>query len=111
MRRPCLTCGKPTTATRCPDCTSAANIQRGSATQRGYDHAWQRASTAAIAAWVAEHGWICPGWQRAAHAVPAGTLTGDHAVPMAAGGPALPGHIPVLCRSCNSAKRDRIAAR
>lgn len=108
MRRPCINCGNPTNQrTRCDTCTSAANRTRGSATARGYNHAWQQASTQAIRDWVNTNGWTCPGWRRPTHDVQPGQLTGDHAIALANGGPRLPDHIAILCRPCNSAKRDR----
>ena len=53
---------------------------------------------AAVAAWVAQNGWVCPGWRRRPH--PARDLTADHIVPYSQGGRRLR----VLCRSCNSRK-------
>ena len=42
--RPCLDCETPTSRrdSRCPDCASARNRQRGSAHQRGYDGEHER---------------------------------------------------------------------
>ena len=63
---------------------------------------WNRAErerrAAAVQAWVAEHGWTCPGWQRPAH--PSRDLTAAHRVAVVNGGTTSP--LTVLCRSCNS---------
>ena len=53
-----------------------------------------------VSAWVAEHGWVCPGWQRPEH--PSQDLTADHIVPVARGG--IDGPLRVLCRSCNATR-------
>lgn len=54
MARPCLGCGEPGPATRCQDCEAErlarVDARRGSATQRGYDHAWRQLSERARAA-------------------------------------------------------------
>ena len=50
-----------------------------------------------VAAWVAEHGWWCPGYDREVHE--SRDLTAAHGQPVARGGVDLAG---VLCRSCNS---------
>jgi hypothetical protein len=45
VNRPCLDCGTLTPKTRCPSCSSAHNRERdqrrGSATERGYGHAYR----------------------------------------------------------------------
>lgn len=53
---------------------------------------------AAVAAHVAVHGWMCPGWERDPH--PSRDLTAAHSVAVANGGLGSP--LSVLCRSCNS---------
>lgn len=106
--RRCLTCRKPTSyGSRCPTCEALANRIRGSSTMRGYNYRWRKQARAAVQAWIVDHGWLCPGYGRAPHVVSEGDLTGDHAVPLAAGGDPLPVVIPVLCRGCNARKRDR----
>jgi 5-methylcytosine-specific restriction protein A len=42
MMKPCLSCGTPTSTTRCPACRLPD--ERPSATERGYDAAWFRLS-------------------------------------------------------------------
>jgi hypothetical protein len=63
-----------------------------------YDRGWRRTSRQAIAAHLAERGPTCPGWGRPRHVVDPADLTGDHDEDDA---------VVVMCRSCNSAKRDR----
>lgn len=62
----------------------------------------QRQSRELRAAWVARHGWTCPGWKRAPH--PSRDLTLDHVIPVVEGGQFC-GPVRVLCRSCNSARQ------
>ncbi len=87
---PCLACGTPSTGPRC-----AAHARPGS-TARGYSSTWQRISAATIAAqpWCARCGATTD-------------LTTDHIVAKARGGLNDPANLQVLCRRCNSAKRDR----
>lgn len=59
---------------------------------------------AIVRTWVAEHGFVCPGYLRAAH--PSTDLTVDHVVPLEHGG-ADDGERQVLCRPCNSRKGSR----
>ena len=103
MLRPCLDCGTPTQRTRCPEHTAAHERARPSRRIRGrYDARWQRLSKIARA----RQPW-CSGYNRPPHA--SDDLTGDHRDP-------LNGEtrfvrledIDVLCRACNSAKRDRM---
>ena len=59
--------------------------------------------------WVAIHGYICPGWNRPTHkAHPQyNRLSVDHIRPRRWGGPDTPANLSILCRACNSSKRDR----
>lgn len=107
-KRPCLICQqlfKPP-GSRCLTCQAIydhdINQARGSATARGYDAAWQRIASEAVARHRRLHGNICPGWHRPAH--PADDLTADHIVPRAHGGTNSRDNVQVLCRACNSAK-------
>ena len=111
-RRPCLVCSTLTrNASRCDRCQAAWQHRqdqiRGSAHQRGYGTAWRKTAAAAVAQHKAQYGDWCPGWGAPAHA--ASDLTADHRVPKAHGGTDEPHNIQVLCRSCNSRKRDRQA--
>lgn len=90
MLRPCLTCGTPTQGNCCP------RHRRPGATARGYTSQWHRTSRATIAA--------TPWCQ---HCGATDDLTTDHVTPKAAGGSDDPANLQVLCRRCNSAKRDR----
>ena len=45
LLKPCLTCGEPSTESRCPDHTRPEALRaRGTAEERGYDAAWRRLS-------------------------------------------------------------------
>lgn len=89
--RPCLTCGTPSPAGGgCP------RHPRPGATARGYTSQWQRTSRAAIAA----HPWCT-------HCGATHDLTTDHITPKRHGGTDHADNLQVLCRRCNSAKRDR----
>ena len=59
--------------------------------------------------WVLNRGYICPGYQRPAHkAHPRwNPLTIDHIKPRRRGGPDVLSNLRVLCRKCNSSKKDR----
>lgn len=111
-QRPCLVCGTLTrNASRCdPHQAEWQRRQdqiRGSASQRGYGTAWRKTAAAAVARHRGLYGDWCPGWQVPPHA--ATDLTADHRVPKSQGGTDEPWNLQVLCRSCNSRKRDRQA--
>ncbi|MFC0438771.1 HNH endonuclease [Kutzneria buriramensis] len=110
--RPCLDCSAlHRNRSRCDSCQArwdrAHDAGRGSATERGYDAAYQRLAGQIVAEHRGRSGDWCPGWQRPAHQ--ATDLTADHIVPLAAGGSNEQHNLAVLCRSCNSAKRERQA--
>lgn len=94
-KRPCLTCGVPTTGTRCP--THKAEL-------KAVRNAHAPAARHLVAEWIEQHGYWCPGWRRPPHS--STDLTADHAIPLAAGSNEPP--TGVLCRSCNSSKRDHL---
>jgi 5-methylcytosine-specific restriction protein A len=107
--RPCLDCGTLTrNPSRCDDHQAAWQARqdrtRGTSHQRGYTRQWRRIATAAVAEWKAVNGDWCPGWQVAPH--PAADLTADHVVAKANGGTDEASNVQVLCRPCNSRKRD-----
>jgi hypothetical protein len=85
--RHCLDCGRLTDSTRCHTCHRRKRNNR-------YGGNWTTRSRTTIAAHLATHGPTCPGWQRPPHPINAADLTLDH-------------ETGVLCRACNSAKRDR----
>ena len=69
-----------------------------------HNHWGERQRRAAVVkAWRAEHGDLCPGYRRPPHQ--ASDLCADHILPVGMGG-AEDGPLGVLCRSCNSSKRD-----
>lgn len=74
--------------------------------RRGYDAAWRKLATAAVAHHVRDHGWICPGWRRPPHHVHPGELECDHLDPDKRDG-LTADDVQVLCHSCNSRKGGR----
>lgn len=97
--RPCLTTGCPrlaTTGSYCTHCTTTRNRQRN-ARRTHLNGDWPKVSRTVRDAWVAEHGWLCPGWQRDPH--PSTDLTVDH---ITAG--TRDDGLAILCRSCNASK-------
>jgi 5-methylcytosine-specific restriction endonuclease McrA len=102
--RPCLVCGTPSPYSRCPA------HGRPTARARGYDRTHERIRRQVIGAWVARHGWVCPGYQRETHQVAENGLTADHIRPRSIY-PELvhdPANYRVLCRSCNQRKSNRL---
>jgi hypothetical protein len=101
--KPCLDCGQLTPRTRCP--THERAKQRDKDARRPQRRTHQAITTNAqlVAAWVAEHGWWCPGVPRLGRAGhPATRLTAQHDQPVALGGEEL-APSSVLCLPCNSA--------
>lgn len=97
--RPCLERGCPEitfTGSRCSSHAAAYERARGSRTARGYDNDWLRLRRLAISAqpWCSKCGAV-------------DDLTADHIRPLNKGGLTIGSNLQVLCRSCNSAKRDR----
>lgn len=90
-KRHCLDCRAliDRTRTRCPRCQATRTAPKRAADAKRYDSQWRAESARVRQAWVAAHGWVCPGWERDAH--PSTDLVVDHDV-----GP--------LCRRCNSSK-------
>jgi 5-methylcytosine-specific restriction enzyme A len=107
-------CGKLSPTAVCAECGDAkrraSNARPRPHRDRrpDYDSTEVRRRAATVQAWRAEHGDLCPGWQRAPHMVDpaANPLTADHTQAVGAGG-AERGPLAVLCRSCNSSKGDR----
>ena len=97
LMRPCSSCGELLPSGKRHD-----HRNRG---KRPTDTArWKRRSRRDIAEHRALHGDWCAGWRRPSHH--ASDLTDDHLDPLNGGGDPF-GATRVLCRSCNSAKRDR----
>lgn len=108
-RRPCLHCKRLTSnPSRCDTCAAAWQAQRdrnrGSAHQRGYTSAYRRQAAQVLAEHRARQGEWCPGWRVPGHT--ASDLTVDHVIPLARGGTHDRANLSVLCRGCNSRKRD-----
>lgn len=96
--RPCLTCGTPANGTRCP--THEQQHQASRNQRRTWYHGdWTRRSREARAEHLANHGPVCPGYQRPPHPVRPDQLTLDHVDPRQSSA-----GLTVLCRSCNSRK-------
>lgn len=90
-RKPCVICGTPSTASRCPEHA----IPQPTAADRK-----RRASV--IAEHLAIYGPNCPGYGTEAHA--ATDLTADHVLPRSRFGES--GDLTVLCRACNARKHN-----
>lgn len=97
--KPCLGCGRLGSNSRCPECAKRKRAQRP------YTWTERQRRAQAVEAWVQVYGYLCPGWRRDAHE--STDLTADHITPVAAGGRE-DGPLAILCRACNSAKRDRV---
>lgn len=85
----------------CPTLTNGGRCQqhrRESPTYLERDKTERNRRARTVDDWVAEHGWICPGWKRPPH--PSHDLTAAHDIAVVHGGNR--GPITVLCRSCNS---------
>lgn len=103
--RPCLVCGTPSSNSRC-------ELHRNRYTNSrslGLDRTHDRITKQVIEQWVMAHGWVCPGWERDAHEVPQGALSGDHIKPRSTHPELMhePSNYAVLCRPCNSRKGNR----
>ena len=110
--KPCLDCKRlHRNPSRCDTCTTAyqrrRDAQRGSSAQRGYGSAWRKARTTVMERHLVESGAVCPGFGVPAHAADPAALTVDHIRPKAKGEGDSPDNLRVLCRACNSRKRDR----
>jgi 5-methylcytosine-specific restriction enzyme A len=100
----CLDCGAACyPGPRCPEHTSQRNSQlwRRKRARRPLPAEVRRERETAVDAWVAEFGYVCPGWRRDPH--PSTDLTADHVVPFAATGDEGT-ELVVICRSCNGRK-------
>lgn len=86
--RPCINCGTLTRSTRCAPCQRTWDRTRN-ANRTQYHGNWERHSRQTRAAWIAEHGHVCPGYNKPAH--PAQHLQLDHTTGL------------VLCGPCNVA--------
>lgn len=110
-KRPCLICSVLTTnPSRCDVHQREAERERAarrpSTTARGYDRVYYALRKELLAKWIGTYGYVCPGWKRDTHT--AKTLTLDHIIPLSKGGTNTRDNLRVLCKGCNSAKRDRV---
>jgi 5-methylcytosine-specific restriction protein A len=108
-KRPCLDCSRLTAnASRCNECGAAyaakLNAKRGGSTARGYGYRWRKLALSVITEHRQSYGEQCPGYGVAPH--PSSDLTVDHIIPKAVGGTDDRTNLRVLCRRCNSRKRD-----
>jgi 5-methylcytosine-specific restriction enzyme A len=98
-------CGTLTDApgSRCPDHQRRLDtlVTRDKRRRRPYSRAELDRRAAAVAEWIAQRGYWCPGWGVPEHQ--AADLTADHVIAVAAGGPE-DGPLTVLCRACNGRK-------
>ena len=96
--RPCVVCSVLTKSARCAKCQRELNKSRPSASQRGYDAKWRKLSK-----YLREAQPWCT-W--------CGTtvdLTVDHVLPLSMGGSNELENLRVLCRPCNSARKQQLA--
>jgi 5-methylcytosine-specific restriction endonuclease McrA len=98
-----LDCGWAThVGERCPNPTCSRHRyrpRRGGQSERS--HAERQRRKAAVDAWIAEHGHVCPGFGVPPH--PSHHLQADHVLPTSLGGDP-GGELGVLCRECNVRK-------
>ena len=108
--RPCLDCGKLSSASRCPDHARAREYARtmDKRVRRPQTYAERQRRAEAVRAHVEVYGWVCPG-DRDHEAHPCMDLTADHVVPFAMSGDER-GPLVVLCRVANGRKADRYVA-
>lgn len=106
--KPCLDCGRlhRNADSRCGNCQTAWNIKRGSSTKRGYGSQWKMIREGVLNAYKSLHGDVCPGYKVESHE--STDLTVDHITPKAYGGTDDVNNLQVLCRACNSRKKDNI---
>jgi 5-methylcytosine-specific restriction protein A len=110
-RRPCLTCARLTSnPSRCDvhaaEYAKQRDRQRGSAHSRGYTQQYRVLARQVLSEYRASNGERCPGWQVPPHG--SADLTVDHVIPLARGGTHDRSNLAVLCRRCNSRKRDAL---
>lgn len=84
-------------------------MSRPSASRRGYGRGWQAVTRDAVATHRRVFGDTCPGWERPAHW--SADLTGDHVIPISAGGLSTRANVQVLCRACNARKSNALPPR
>jgi 5-methylcytosine-specific restriction endonuclease McrA len=94
LKRPCLACGRLTTATRCPPCNRGRERARGASQHSKWEWiAYSRAVRAATP-WCERCG------------TDEGKLSVDHIIPLGQGGPLIPPRsgVRVLCWPCHNTR-------
>ena len=101
----CLDCGVPTPKSRCPRCAEIREANnpriRATPTQRGYNYQWIKIRKQILD----RDGWLC---QMCGKQLVGSDATVDHIFPLHLGGTSIPSNLQSLCRSDNSAKRDKV---
>ena len=105
-RKPCIDCGIPVRASRCPNCAQKILVNakpKQPTTSRGYGYEWQKLRTLILGrdAWTC---YICNKKLKGADA------TVDHVVPLATDNSRAsmdPSNLRACCRSCNSRKKNK----
>jgi 5-methylcytosine-specific restriction enzyme A len=99
--RPCLSCGRPTPKTRCPECArEQERSRRPSYRARGYDAEYQRNRKLLLAQYPTCA--ICGN---------AAATTADHIVPRSEGGSNDIANLRPACAKCNYGRGSRKARR
>lgn len=100
LPRPCLDCGRPSSGSRCADCSRGRQFgtgRPGTSASRGYDREWRKVRLQILVRDESTCRW-CGGYAD----------TVDHLVPLHQGGARLdPTNLVAACRSCNSGRTAR----
>lgn len=99
VKRPCLTCGRPTTATYCPEHAPRRHDGK-TTTERGLGHDYRKVAERVLAEET-----LC--WMDGLPARDDDPLTVDHLVPRSQGGTHERGNLRAAHRSCNSRRGAR----
>lgn len=99
--RACLGCGRPSTSSRCPDCTRANTDRRkaqGLTGERGSTHESRKRRQRVLDR----------GGHRCFYCRATGADIADHYIPLAAGGPDSEENMVCACTPCNRVKSDQM---
>ena len=105
-RKPCIDCGMPVRASRCPNCAEKIIVitkPKDPTTSRGYGYQWQKLRVLILD----RDGWTCYICQKKLTKADA---TVDHVVPLSVDRSASsmdPSNLRACCRSCNSRKKNK----
>jgi 5-methylcytosine-specific restriction endonuclease McrA len=97
--RPCI--GRNPDGSLCRALSDSSRCE-AHAVRYPYGRSWRKTRDALVARHRMAAGDWCPGFGVPAH--PSADLTGDHRVPVSAGGSRSAANVAVLCRSCNARK-------